>query len=121
MAIAAPITHDPQYPEYIYVNRKNYHSINVQLVINMFTINFPKYKCFLFQICDENLKILNVNARFPGSSHDAHIWRQSRVSQIMEEIYRRNPMNPFFLLGDSGMIFLSNFIFCYLNFTIFRN
>ncbi|KAF0745920.1 Uncharacterized protein FWK35_00029855 [Aphis craccivora] len=37
-----------RYPEYMYVNRKHYHSINVQL------------------ICDSNLKMFNVNALFPG-------------------------------------------------------
>ncbi|XP_067208477.1 uncharacterized protein [Linepithema humile] len=32
MAIIAPPTCHPQFPEHIYVNRKGYHSINVQLV-----------------------------------------------------------------------------------------
>eukprot|EP00102_Acyrthosiphon_pisum_P021062 XP_016658272.1 PREDICTED: putative nuclease HARBI1 [Acyrthosiphon pisum] len=45
-----------QNPEHIYVNRKGYHSINVQL------------------ICDSKLQILNVNALFPGNTHDVHIW-----------------------------------------------
>lgn len=31
IAITSP-QGDPQHPEHIYVNRKNYHSINVQLV-----------------------------------------------------------------------------------------
>lgn len=57
----------------------------------------------LLQICDEQLKIMHVNSSYPGSTHDAHIWRQSNVSNIMEEINRRNPNEPFFLLGDSGM------------------
>lgn len=74
----------PNEDEHIFVNRKNYHSLNVQL------------------ICDENLKIMNVVERFPGSTHDAHIWRQSNMSQLMEAIYHRNNENLFFLLGDSG-------------------
>ncbi|CAH1382911.1 unnamed protein product [Tenebrio molitor] len=53
VAIYPPQIHNNLYPEHIYVYRKNYHSINVQL------------------ICDSNLKITNVNARFPGSTHDA--------------------------------------------------
>lgn len=43
-----------QHPEYLYINRKNYHFINVQL------------------ICDSKLKILNVNSLFLGSTHDNH-------------------------------------------------
>ncbi|CAI6373046.1 unnamed protein product [Macrosiphum euphorbiae] len=72
-----------RYPEYMYVNRKNYHSINVQL------------------ICDSNLKILNVNALFPGSTHDAHVWNNSNVTNTLQELHSRN-YNNFFLLGDSG-------------------
>ncbi|KAJ8933071.1 hypothetical protein NQ314_014225 [Rhamnusium bicolor] len=63
------------------VNRKQYHSLNVQL------------------ICDENLKIMNVVARFPGSAHDAHIWRQCNMAQVMETIYRENNQNLFFPVG----------------------
>ncbi|CAH1709192.1 unnamed protein product [Aphis gossypii] len=59
VAIVSPSTNlnlnENQNPEHIYVNRKGYHSINVQL------------------ICDSKLRILNVNARFPGSTHDTHI------------------------------------------------
>lgn len=45
---------------------------------------------------------MNVNARFPGSCHDSYIWGQSNISTTMENIYRRDPNNTFFLLGDSG-------------------
>ncbi|KAI4455601.1 hypothetical protein MML48_9g00005388 [Holotrichia oblita] len=54
------------------------------------------------KVCDENLKIMNVNARFPASAHDAHIWRQSQISQTMEGIYRNVNNESFFLIGDSG-------------------
>lgn len=47
---------------------------------------------------------MNINAQFPGSTHDAHIWRTSHVSQVMEGIYRHDPGNVFFLMGDSGTI-----------------
>jgi hypothetical protein len=42
--------------EYIYVNRKRYHSLNIQV------------------ISDANRKILSYNVNFPGSTHDAFIW-----------------------------------------------
>ncbi|KAJ8952782.1 hypothetical protein NQ318_008099 [Aromia moschata] len=38
---------------------------------------------------------MNVVNRFPGSAHDAHIWRQSNMSQLMETLYRRNNQNVF--------------------------
>ncbi|XP_022167246.1 putative nuclease HARBI1 [Myzus persicae] len=87
VAIVPPSTNlnlnENQYPEYIYVNRKGYHSINVQL------------------ICDSKLKILNVNALFPGSTHDIHVWNNSSILQTLQELHRRNHKD-FFLLGDSG-------------------
>nr|CAI5866020.1 unnamed protein product [Callosobruchus analis] len=84
VAITSPNVNNAEQPERAYVNRKNYHSLNVQL------------------ICDSTLKILNVNARFPGSTHDSFIWSQSRVSDALERIYRQNPTNTFFVIGDSG-------------------
>ncbi|XP_060847995.1 putative nuclease HARBI1 [Rhopalosiphum padi] len=72
-----------QHPEHIYVNRKCYHSINVQL------------------ICDSDLKILNVNALFPGSTHDAHIWKNSNVLPLLQDLYAKG-FNNIYLLGDSG-------------------
>ncbi|XP_018311535.1 putative nuclease HARBI1 [Mycetomoellerius zeteki] len=82
VAIVSPPKNDENYPEHIYINRKGYHSINVQL------------------ICDSDLRIMNVNARYPGSTHDSYIWNNSNVLPIMQEIYNRG--HNFFLLGDSG-------------------
>ncbi|CAI6359332.1 unnamed protein product [Macrosiphum euphorbiae] len=62
-------------PEYIYINRKGYHSINVQL------------------ICDAKLRILNVNAIFPGSTNDSFIWNSCDVLPVVEQLYTN---------GDSG-------------------
>ncbi|CAI6376316.1 unnamed protein product [Macrosiphum euphorbiae] len=83
IAIFPPPINDELYPEHIYVNRKGYHSINTQL------------------ICDVNLRILNVCAKYPGSSHDSHIWNQSNVKQLMETLHR-NGHSSYMLLGDSG-------------------
>ncbi|KAI4455558.1 hypothetical protein MML48_9g00005573 [Holotrichia oblita] len=82
VAIVAPHTNDPLYPEHIYVNRKGYHSINVQL------------------ICDVNCRILNVSAQFPGSTHDAYIWQNSDVNGLLQELTNRGHTS--YLLGDSG-------------------
>ncbi|KAI5633782.1 hypothetical protein NE865_13529 [Phthorimaea operculella] len=33
------------------------------------------------KICDANGRIMSVNPNFPGSTHDAAIWRQSNIHQ----------------------------------------
>ncbi|XP_050065584.1 putative nuclease HARBI1 isoform X1 [Aphis gossypii] len=83
IAITPPKKNDELYPEHIYVNRKGYHSINTQL------------------ICDVNLRILNVSARWPGSTHDSHIWNESHVKTFMTSLHDRG-FTSYFLLGDSG-------------------
>lgn len=69
----------PSIDEQQYVNRKLYHSLNVQV------------------ICDHRGLLTNMEVNWPGSSHDSFILRQSEVWQHMET-------SPFhgFILGDSG-------------------
>ena len=57
----------PSVNDYAYVNRKNYHSINVQI------------------ISDAKLRLLNVVARWPGSTHDAFIFNNSNVGRRLQE------------------------------------
>ncbi|XP_052226180.1 putative nuclease HARBI1 [Dreissena polymorpha] len=66
----------------MYVNRMGYHSINTQIVF------------------DHNDMIMDVVARWPGSTHDSRILRGSGLWQVFD----RNllPQNDHFLLGDSG-------------------
>ena len=71
----------PSVTEGEFVNRKGYHSINVQL------------------ICDADLKIINSVIKLPGSVHDARILRQSAVYQAFEE--EQAPLAGH-LLGDSS-------------------
>lgn len=61
-------------------NRKQYFSFNVQT------------------IADANLKIMNIVARWPGASHDAHIFRNSAIMNSFELGNYRNCV----LVGDSG-------------------
>ncbi|XP_031331955.1 putative nuclease HARBI1 [Photinus pyralis] len=62
-----------------YRNRKGYFSINVQTV------------------CDAELRIQNIVARWPGSVHDSTIFGNSRLKALMETDYQ-----DYFLVGDSG-------------------
>lgn len=67
--------------ESVFVNRKRFHSINVQLVFNA------------------DYKILGIVAKWPGSTHDARIFSESGLRQLFEGNYV--PANCH-LLGDSG-------------------
>lgn len=77
VAIYPPLIQDNVHPEHIYVNRKQYHSINVQL------------------ICDPDLRIMNVNARYIGSTHESYIWNNNKILPIIQEIHNRG--HSFFL------------------------
>ncbi|CAG2243342.1 HARBI1 [Mytilus edulis] len=71
----------PSEDEASFVNRKGVHSVNVQAV------------------CDAKGKFTNINANWPGSSHDSHIFRTSQVCTYMEE---NGGWANGVLLGDSG-------------------
>lgn len=64
----------------IYRNRKGYFSYNVQTISNY------------------DLKINNIVARWPGSTHDQTIFNNSSIKSKFDAGYYRNS----FLLGDSG-------------------
>lgn len=50
---------------------------------------------FSIQVCDWRLSILNVNARYPGSTHDSYIWNNSNLKIGMETIHRVWPDKTF--------------------------
>lgn len=70
------------------MNRKNFHSINTQIVF------------------DSRLQIRNINARYPGSFHDSLIWKSSLVYSFMRDIYNATDQIgedfKYFLIGDTG-------------------
>ena len=72
--LIAPSLHEEQY-----VNRKGYHSINVQVIV------------------DSDDKFINIVAKWPGSSHDSRVFRESGVYRNLE-----NGTIDGYLLGDSG-------------------
>ncbi|XP_011859704.1 PREDICTED: putative nuclease HARBI1 [Vollenhovia emeryi] len=73
----------PSEEEHNYLNRKGFHSKNVQI------------------ICDYDLRIMNVNARYAGATHDAYIWRNSEINAEMERRYIEGDHNTW-CIADSG-------------------
>ena len=51
---------------YLVVNRKKYHSINVQ------------------GVCDEKLRFINIVSKWPGSTHDSFILENSALKNMFE-------------------------------------
>ncbi|XP_063404190.1 putative nuclease HARBI1 [Mytilus trossulus] len=72
--IIAPSQHEEQF-----VNRKCYHSINVQVIVN------------------SDSQFINIVAKWPGSSHDSRVLKESRVFMQLEQ-----SNHGAYLLGDSG-------------------
>lgn len=56
----------PSENEFAFVNRKHFHSLNVQV------------------ICDADMVLTNVVARWPGSTHDSFILRHSSVGRRLD-------------------------------------
>lgn len=75
------ITALPKEIESAYVNRKGFHSINAQIV------------------CNADMVITNVNARFPGSTHDSFIYRGSMIYTHLERLHQTDPNTFNFILG----------------------
>ncbi|KAF1376263.1 hypothetical protein PFLUV_G00209030 [Perca fluviatilis] len=75
IAIRAPYEN-----EFVYVNRKHVHSINVQI------------------ICDSKMTLTNIVARLPGSTHNSFILTNSSVGNKLQAGAGRDG----WLLGDSG-------------------
>ncbi|XP_071652534.1 putative nuclease HARBI1 isoform X1 [Temnothorax longispinosus] len=76
--IIAPYIH-----EEAYMNHHGNHSLNVQAIV------------------DPDLKVLNINARYPGARNDAYIWNTSAIKRAMEFHYNRGERRTC-LIGDAG-------------------
>lgn len=72
----------PKNIEHAYINRKGFHSINAQIV------------------CNAELMITNMNARYSGSTHDSFIFNNSELFIFLERLYLANPNEMNFLIGN---------------------
>ncbi|XP_025995817.1 putative nuclease HARBI1 [Solenopsis invicta] len=73
----------PHIHEEAYVNHHGNHSLNVQAIV------------------DPDLKILNINARYPGAQNDSFIWNASPIKRVMEHFYNNGERRTY-LIGDAG-------------------
>ena len=78
--IKQPLTHIDSY-----TNRKSYTSVVVQAV------------------CDSRMSFLNISVDWPGSMHDARIYRRSSIGIQLD----RDGLHPYHLLGDSAYPLIS--------------
>ena len=49
-------------------------------------------------VCDADLRIIDVVAKFPGSNHDAFVFQNSSLGVVLES----GLTDGFWILGDSG-------------------
>ncbi|XP_067625734.1 putative nuclease HARBI1 [Eurosta solidaginis] len=73
----------PSTDEHLFYNRKGYFSMNAMI------------------ICDADMKIRTVDARYPGSSHDSFVWNVNRARRHFLRKYESGDRTSK-LLGDSG-------------------
>ena len=66
-----------------YINRKKFHSLNVQVksknehTERLSLANFKYYSIFFKVVCDDNMLFTDVLAGWPGSVHDSRLLRNS--------------------------------------------
>ena len=70
----------PATAEHIYVCRKGYHALNIQVV------------------CDSELVFRDVVVKYAGGAHDSFIWNRCSLA----EKFRNGEFGDAWLLGDSG-------------------
>ncbi|XP_054724465.1 putative nuclease HARBI1 isoform X2 [Uloborus diversus] len=80
--IITPPSKSVIYPRQIFCNESGTYSLNVQLV------------------CDAQLRILNCNAKFPGSVKNSEVWNKSAVRRVMEKLHSSDQKS--WLLGDNS-------------------
>lgn len=57
----------------------------------------PNTNSLSFQICDLDMEILSINARYGGSANDSFIWNNSYIKDLLKEEYANGSRNSFLL------------------------
>ncbi|KAF2897085.1 hypothetical protein ILUMI_09085, partial [Ignelater luminosus] len=52
-------------------------------------------------VCDSNLKIININAHYPGNTNDSFIWSNSNAQHVLRNLYKQGH-SGYYVLGNSG-------------------
>ncbi|XP_055902385.1 putative nuclease HARBI1 [Eupeodes corollae] len=73
----------PAEEKFLYFNRKGYFSINAMV------------------ICDNKMRVKFIDARYPGSNHDSHVWNLSSAKTHFERKFREGERNTW-IIGDAG-------------------
>ncbi|CAH1954220.1 unnamed protein product [Acanthoscelides obtectus] len=85
-----------------YLNRKKFHSIQISGKF----VQYPAILCQYMQvICDDNRKIKDVFIGYPGSVHDARVFRNSPLCQNLGQWCK-----DWVILGDSAHPCLRNLL-----------
>lgn len=50
------------------------------------------------------MKIIHVNAKYPGSTHDSYIWNNCNLLPILKQLHNRR--HTFYLLGEYKYIII---------------
>lgn len=66
--------------------------------------------CIYFKVADDKCRIMAVNAKFGGATHDAFIWENSCINSYMQTLHESG--ESVWLLGKKNQS-LSNFVYCY--------
>ncbi|XP_025160788.1 putative nuclease HARBI1 isoform X2 [Harpegnathos saltator] len=73
----------PHENEEAFINHHGRHSLNVQAIV------------------DPDMKLLNINPRYPDARNDSYIWSTSPIRRAMEFHYNRGERKTW-LIGDAG-------------------
>lgn len=70
-------------------------------------------------VCDSEMIITNVNARYPGSTHDSHVFSNSRLHTLLENLHNNQPDERNFLIGIIEPNILNEYEYTFTHLSIY--